>query len=114
MKITNISHEPPSMMQHFDSLLLSHPAPKFRDSSDNFRNIFKWIARKHSKKAVKNKISNEKYIKFEMEYLELYGRIKKKEEEREAEKNHFTQGFGYCIRSTDKKNESIYRRLRYK
>lgn len=102
---------PPQIVQLFDSKLLCRPAPKLRDWSGTFEDMWKEIL-KLWKRIENNPIRKARCEQLRAEILELYERVKVKEKERESQKDHKTQEFGYHVAVPKGLAEDVYARLR--
>lgn len=103
----------PEILSSFDRNLLSIPILDFRDSIRKIDPLWKYY-----KKYLSNKRDGmngcEKLKQKELEFIELYERIKIKEKELEGQKEHFTQRPFYHFRNIDKKDEQLLLRLMLK
>jgi hypothetical protein len=114
--IKTLATLPLQIMQYFSSALLSNPYPKFCDDSEALWKIYQWIKRKLEKKCKTDK-RIEKFQKLEKQFLELYERAKKKEEDLKAKTGNANKGPFYYFGYTDKYHKGLSRRLgnkRYK
>jgi hypothetical protein len=102
----------PMIFQKYNSKLLSLPAPKLRDSSDCIRAMLKTVDEMWYKLA-NNPKRLERCTALKQEILQLYERAKIKEKEREAEKDHKTQEFGYYVTLRSALDRDVYWRLRF-
>ncbi len=112
MNKRTISIIPPEIVQHFSHLLLSSPGPLLRDCCDTIQKMLTEIE-KLWHKLDSNLIRKERCENLKKEILGLYERAKVKEKERETEKDHKTQGFGYSFVGYKKNDRDIYWRLKF-
>ena len=103
---------PPIIRQYFSHRLLLTPTPKFRDCCDIFEEMLQtidemWYKLKNNPKRLQRCEALRKKI------LQLYERAKTKEKEREAEKDHKTQEFGYYVAIPTPMGRDVYQRLRF-
>lgn len=103
----------PMISQSYNALLLSFPSPKLRDSCETILKMLEEIE-KMWHKLDSNPIKKERCQNLKLEIIELYERAKVKEKERETEKDHKTQGFGYFIDKPEKIDRNVYWRLRFR
>lgn len=108
--IEQITTLPPQILQFFNAALLSTPAPKLRDSCDTFDRMWKEVL-KLWKRLDGNPQRKQRCEALKQEILELYERAKAKEKEREAEKDHKTQEFGYRVAVPEGLAEDVHARL---
>jgi len=110
--ITTTCLVPPLIRQFFNSILLSTPHPKLRDSSDCILEMLKtvdqlWYKLKNNPKRLARCEALKKEI------LHLYERAKVKEKEREGQTDHKTQEFGYHVALDSPMDRDIYWRFRF-
>lgn len=103
---------PPVITQRFDSMLLSYPTPDLRDSCKTIGIMLKEVE-KLWKRIENNPAKKLRCEKLKQEIMELYERAKVKEKERQGQKNHKTQEFGYFIGLPKENDRDVYWRLRY-
>lgn len=101
---------PPLISQLFSRYLLSFPCPKFREGVHTLEKMIN-ESKKIFKKVRNHPVKKERCKKIMSEIVELYERAKIKEKERESQKDHKTQGFGYSVGIYQKMDYSVYRRL---
>jgi hypothetical protein len=111
MIIDCISSLPPPIEQFFNRLLLSAPAPLFRDSSQTIDLMLKEV-NKLWKRLDCNPLRKARCEALKQEILELYERAKIKEKEREGQTYHKTQEFGYHVALPKTLDRDVYARLR--
>ena len=110
--IETIACVAPIIRQLFDRALLSHPAPKLRDSLLTFDRM--WAqALKLWYKLDANPQRKARCDKLKEEILELYERAKIKEEECESQKGHKTQEFGYHVSVPQGLAQDVHGRLAF-
>ena len=103
---------PPQISQHYNSLLLSQPAPKFRETTETFEKMWEKVL-KRWKKLDKCPAKKEKCEQLKLEILELYERAKAKEKEREGQTDHKTNGFMYSVHLPKGMANGVCQRLRF-
>jgi hypothetical protein len=103
---------PPCIKKYFNPLLLQGPYPKFRDSCDSFEKMWQEVL-KLWKKLENNPYRKARCKALKQEILNLYERAKIKEKERESQKNHKTQEFGYYVAVPKGMARDVYERLRF-
>lgn len=110
--IETVASLAPLILQHFDSKLLCGPAPKLSDSSDCIAAMLKTVEKLWYK--LKNNPSRlARCEALKKEILHLYERAKIKEKEREGQKDHKTQEFGYHVATPKTMGRDVYWRLRF-
>jgi hypothetical protein len=112
MIIDSITQIPVSIRQHFDPKLLSCPVPKLRDSCDCIQVMLNNV----EKLWYKLQNNPERLVRCEAlkkEIMVLYERAKIKEKERESQKDHKTQEFGYHVALPKTLDRDVYWRLRF-
>lgn len=105
---------PPNIMQKFSSDLLALPMPKFRNTKEDLWMIYIHIVKKLIVKSRYNARWHEKCMQLEQEFLEIYERIKKKEEDLEREKKDTAKKPFYYITMPSKGQSDLFRRLGYR
>ncbi len=113
MIIDTIVDLTPLILQHFNSKLLSFPAPKLRDSTDCIRAMLKQVE-KMWYKIENNPHRLARCEALKQDILQLYERAKIKEKEREAETDHKTQELGYHVACDEALDRDVYWRLRFR
>ncbi len=109
-----ISIIPPKILEYFDRLLLSRPTAKFCEDSDTLYRIYQYIKLKLQKKTYHCPIQDKKFIEMEMEFLNLYGRAKTKEDEyKEKTGESLRQPFDY-FRSTPRRHKGVFDGIKYR
>ena len=111
--ITTISILPPVISQAFDSKLLTNPARLRNDETDLWR-IFEFIEKKLAKKLRGTPGEKIKYEALKQEFLNLYGQIKAKKENKEAVPENQTEEPFYFFMCVSRSDDEILTRLRYK
>jgi hypothetical protein len=104
---------PPEFVQFMDKML-SLPPPKLCDDSETIHKIYNYIERKLSKKALYNSKRAEKYNKIKQELLEIYERIKTKEEEFEKKNGHAFQGPFDYFNGPKRNGKRVFKKIRFK
>lgn len=99
----------PEIFHKLDNLLLSRPVPELRDSEKMLYGIYKLAQSKYHKLNTNKQI---KFLKLQGEFLEIYGRIKAKQEEQGTKIKYRTQVPGYYIAMPRRRKQSILNRLR--
>lgn len=98
----------PEIISYFDSALLSKPMPKFCDDSETILKIYEWLQRKYLPKCKNMPERLEKFYKLEREFLELYERAKKKEEDLKAKTGDTSkEPFSYIYLS-DRRHQRVF------
>ncbi len=105
---------PPQIIQHFDSKLLSFPAPKFKDDAETLWKIYLYLKEAIFKKAQNTPRRQEKLLILENKFLEVYGIAQAKEKDIEAKTGEPAKKSFYFIGNIDTKNEKIFSRIRYR
>jgi hypothetical protein len=103
---------PPKLSMNFDSNLLSRPTPKFRDDSETILRMFLWLMKKMEKKCQNPNSRHDKFYQIQEEFLELYGRIEKKEKELETASEDFKKRSFYYFPSVNRNLRNVYEGLR--
>lgn len=103
----------PDIITLFDANLLSRPSPKLRDWSGTFDIMWK-EALKLWKKVEAYPQKRERWEGLREEILELYEQAKTKEKERESEKDHKTQEFGYRVAFSQGLADDVFARLMFR
>ena len=98
---------PPEIIQYFNSKLLCYPMPK-GDCCERLWRIYQWIISHLRPKDLINAKRKKKIDDLIEEFLELYERTKAKEEEREREETHFTQGLFYHIEFINRSHKDLF------
>jgi hypothetical protein len=101
---------PADILQYFNPLLLSAPAPNLKESSRTLWDIYLY-AKHLMKKAHKYPQWGRKLKKLEKTFLEIYERALVKEKELKESNEHPTQQPFYYIRAPDKKGRNVFRGL---
>lgn len=99
----------PSICQQFDSLLLSYPYSKCKDSSEDLWRIYQYLKKRTDWKVRNLPEKKKKCENILREFLEIYEQIQKKEKELEGKTEHHTQRPFYFFRSIGAKGESAFR-----
>jgi hypothetical protein len=114
----NISILPPPILQHFSRILLSAPSPKFCDDNETLMKIYRYIERNLLKNASYCENRMKKVKQLQIEFLEIYGRIKEKEKDIKADSEKKakakTQRPFYYINCSDRCLDRIFSRLKYR
>jgi hypothetical protein len=100
----------PIIKQYFNPKLLSVPTTKLRDWTGTFEIMWKEVLKLWSK-LDNNPQRKARCESLKEEILQLYERAKIKEKEREAEKNHKTQEFGYHVAVPTSLDRDVHARL---
>lgn len=108
---TFITVMPPQILQCFSQVLLTAPMPKLRDGCHVFETMLKTVEEMWYK-IENNPRRLARCEALKQEILELYERAKIKEKEREGQKNHKTQKFGYHVTLPKAVDRDVYWRLR--
>jgi hypothetical protein len=111
--INTIYTLPPQIIQHFNSMLLSVPTPKFCDDSYALWSTYQYIKRCLQRKIRQCDTGKDReFLQLEMEFLDLYARITQKENEyKEKTGTEFQRPFGY-FKGPDKRYKRVYGEIR--
>lgn len=101
------------LKMNFSKDLLSKTIKYWDDSSDLDR-VYKNIKKYLEKKCQKDPRRKEKFDVLEKQYLEIYERIKAKEEKLKEEKGVNFQRSFYSIALSNRAFSKVFRRLRFK
>ena len=101
---------PPHIFEYYNQTLLS--TPHYREESKDLKGLYHYIRDKLKPKARKIPERWAKVEKLEKEFLELYERLKKKEEEIKGKASAKTKQPFYRIHLSDKPSEKISEGLR--
>lgn len=105
---------PYDIICYYDKLLLNRGPPKLCEDLENLYKIYNYIERKLSKKALYNSKRAEKYNKLKQELLEIYERIKTKEEEFKAKTgDSFQRPFDY-FKGPKRNGKRVFKKIRFK
>jgi hypothetical protein len=108
--VRTVSVIPPEIVESFNAKLLCVPMPK-GDCCKRLWGIYQWIINNLKPHDLSNANRRMKIHSLIMEFLEKYERTKAKEEEREREEAHFTQGFFYNIDFVERSHWDLFFRL---
>jgi len=111
--ITKMTVIPPLISQFFDSILLTYPA-RIGDDYTHLKEIFEFIEKKLAKKLAGTPNEKIKYDVLKKEFLDLYGQIKAKKENKEEIRENKTEEPFYFFKCTNRSNEELLRRLKYR
>jgi hypothetical protein len=103
---------PPDIRQKYNEALLSMPTPKLGHSLETFDYMWREIERLWHKLDSTPKRKRRCEV-LKKEIFQLYERAKAKEKERQAEKDHKTQGFMYSVYGDSRMAQDVYERLRF-
>jgi hypothetical protein len=101
----------PIPMHKYNKNLLSCPMPKMYDDSETLYQMYQYIKLKLQKKCNYGN-RQDKFLKLEKEFLDIYEQIKKKEKNIETETGQSVGKPFYYIRVTDKRIEKIFSGIR--
>lgn len=110
--IDSASIVPPIIQQYYNRMLLCTPTLKFGDACHTFEFMWKQ-ALKLWYKLDANPKRKERCERLKQEILEIYERAKIKEKERESQKDHKTQEFGYFVALPKVLDRDVHARLRF-
>jgi hypothetical protein len=108
---TTITALPPPIYQFFTPDLLWYPCPRFGEDSDDLWGYY-LIVLEMEYKCRHDPIRSAEFQKLKAKFLEVYERIKKKEEEYEAKEGEPWEEPFYYFDGTDKMGREIRARLR--
>ena len=104
---------PPEIIGFFDRALLMHPL-KLGDDLEVIWQVWEYIEEKLIKKADRYPKKKERFERLKKEFLEIYERTKKKEEDPQAKTGNKTKRPMYYIRIPNKGASNVWRGLRSK
>lgn len=104
---------PPLIQQYFSNILLQTPC-KLCEDSDTLYQVYQYIKRKLQKKTYRCPVQDKKFIEMEMEFLDLYGRTKAKEDEyKEKTGKSYQEPFDY-FKDTSRYHKGLFGRIKYR
>jgi hypothetical protein len=112
MTIITTTVLPPPIAQYFSVDLLKKPTQKFNQDSSELKAMFEFVIKKYGHKADYHPARLERLKKLQQEFMELYERSAKKEEELKAKTKNAVPGYFYFVRLDDKRDAKILFRLR--
>ncbi len=113
MKVITQSFIPPLIVQHFDRLLLSRPAPSLSESKEYLWRVYLYIKKKLLKPNSTRKRRKE-VPDLEKEFLELYGQIEEKEKELKKQDKDPSKRLFYHIVVFDITHSAVFSRLKFR
>ena len=109
-----LDHITPMIRQSFSSDLLNIPTPKFCDDSNTLYSIYQYIKRNLQRKTYRCPHQDMKFIEMEREFLDLYGRIKKQEDDfKEKTGESFQDPFDYFTH-TPRRYKRVWEKIRFR
>ena len=103
---------PSEIIQHFSRMLLTTPCKMGQDSSTLWE-VYIYIKHRLLKRANHDPITKARCKQLEETFLDLYERAKTKEKNKDEASKNKTQVPLYYIECPDKRDETIFERLRY-